>query len=127
MEPSNSISSAEFECKAVECVMGKLTGLPFPANAEIVLEGHLHEGKVKNGLPLRGMDRLLLPVVAKHPEPVLEVEAIYHRNDPIILGVPPMGQGSDEMARYRAVLRSAMQKTKPRGSGRARCHWGLVP
>ena len=46
----------------------------------------------------------------EHPEPVLEVEAIYHRNDPIILGVPPMGQGSDEMARYRAVLRSAMLK-----------------
>jgi len=29
-------------------------------------------------------------------------EAIYHRNDPIMLGVPPMGGGPDEMARYRA-------------------------
>ena len=42
------------------------------------------------------------------PQPVLEVEAIYHRNDPIILGVPPIGGGSDEMARYRAIMRSAM-------------------
>jgi 4-hydroxy-3-polyprenylbenzoate decarboxylase len=31
------------------------------------------------------------------------VKAIYHRNDPILLGVPPMGAGPDEMARYRAV------------------------
>ena len=42
--------------------------------------------------------------------PVLEVHAIYHRNDPILLGVPPMGGGPDEMARYRAVMRSAVIK-----------------
>ena len=41
---------------------------------------------------------------------MLEVEALYHRDDPILLGVPPMGGGSDEMGRYRAVLRSAMVK-----------------
>ena len=39
--------------------------------------------------------------------PVLDVAAIYHRNDPILVGVPPMGAGPDEMARDRAVLRSA--------------------
>ena len=42
------------------------------------------------------------------PIPVLDIEAIYHRNDPILLGVPPMGGGPDEMARYRAVMRSAI-------------------
>ena len=42
--------------------------------------------------------------------PVLDIEAIYHRNDPILLGVPPMGGGPDEMARYRAVMRSAIIK-----------------
>src|SRR5256714_14708381 len=42
--------------------------------------------------------------------PVLDVHAIYHRNDPILVGVPPMGAGPDEMARYRAVLRSATIK-----------------
>jgi UbiD family decarboxylase len=41
---------------------------------------------------------------------VLDIKAIYHRNDPILVGVPPMGAGPDEMARYRAVLRSAMVK-----------------
>jgi 4-hydroxy-3-polyprenylbenzoate decarboxylase len=44
------------------------------------------------------------------PRTTLHIEAIYHRNDPIILGVPPMGQGPDELARYRAVMRSAMLK-----------------
>ena len=42
--------------------------------------------------------------------PVLDIKAIYHRNDPILLGVPPMGGGPDEMARYRAVMRSAIIK-----------------
>jgi len=41
---------------------------------------------------------------------VLEVKAIYHRNNPILHGVPPMGAGPDEMAHYRAVIRSAMIK-----------------
>ncbi|MEC7489027.1 MAG: UbiD family decarboxylase [Pseudomonadota bacterium] len=94
--------------KAVECVVGDITGLPFPANAEIVLEGHLHPDRVKDEGPFGEWTGYYAS--GQHPEPVLEVEAIYHRNDPIILGVPPMGQGSDEMARYRAVLRSAMLK-----------------
>jgi hypothetical protein len=47
----------------------------------------------------------------------LEIEAIYHRNDPIILGVPPIGGGSDEMARYRAIMRSAMLKQQLRNAG----------
>jgi len=42
--------------------------------------------------------------------PVIDIKAIYHRNDPILLGVPPMGAGPDEMARYRAVMRSAIIK-----------------
>ena len=30
--------------------------------------------------------------------PVLEIKAIYHRNNPILHGVPPMGAGPDEMS-----------------------------
>ena len=94
--------------KAVRCVRGRVTGLPFPADAEIVLEGRLHPGKVRNEGPFGEWTGYYAS--GERPQPVLEVEALYHRNDPIILGVPPMGQGSDEMARYRAVLRSAMLK-----------------
>ena len=49
--------------------------------------------------------------------PVLDIKAIYHRNDPILLGVPPMGAGPDEMARYRAVMRSAMIKQNMTNAG----------
>ena len=48
---------------------------------------------------------------------VLDIKAIYHRNDPILLGVPPMGGGPDEMARYRAVLRSATIKQNMTNAG----------
>ena len=36
---------------------------------------------------------------------------------PIILGVPPIGGGSDEMARYRAIMRSAMLKQQLQSAG----------
>ena len=49
--------------------------------------------------------------------PVLDIQAIYHRNDPILLGVPPMGGGPDEMARYRAVMRSAIIKQNMANAG----------
>src|SRR3970282_1008608 len=49
--------------------------------------------------------------------PVLDIKAIYHRNDAILLGVPPMGAGPDEMARYRAVLRSATIKQNMTNAG----------
>ena len=94
--------------RPTKMVKGKVTGLPFPANAEVVIEGWVDP-------------------VKRHPEgpfgewtghyaggvrdlPVIDIEAIYHRNDPILLGVPPMGGGPDEMARYRAVMRSALIK-----------------
>jgi 4-hydroxy-3-polyprenylbenzoate decarboxylase len=94
--------------RPVKMVKGRVTGLPFPANAEIVLEGFVEPGKTHIEGPFgewcghyAGGAKLW---------PVLDVQAIYHRNDPILLGVPPMGAGPDEMARYRAVMRSATIK-----------------
>ena len=94
--------------RPVEVVLGPLTGLPFPADAEIVLEGFLRPGHVRKEGPFGEWTGYYAS--GSHAEPVLDVEAIYHRDDPIILGVPPMGGGSDEMGRYRAILRSAMLK-----------------
>jgi 4-hydroxy-3-polyprenylbenzoate decarboxylase len=66
------------------------TGLPIPAFSEIVFEGRL--------LP---MNEMTLPegpfgeftgyyAAAARPGPVMEVTAVYHRDDPILLGSPPM-------------------------------------
>ena len=101
--------------RPVELVRGKVTGLPFPANAEIVLEGFLSNENRKNEGPFGEWTGYYAS--DESAQPVLEVAAIHHRNDPIILGVPPIGGGSDEMARYRAIMRSAMIKYELQKAG----------
>jgi UbiD family decarboxylase len=101
--------------RPVELVRGKITGLPFPASAEIVLEGFLNNDNRKNEGPFGEWTGYYAS--DESAQPVLEIEAVYHRNDPIILGVPPLGGGSDEMARYRAIMRSAMLKHELQNAG----------
>jgi 4-hydroxy-3-polyprenylbenzoate decarboxylase len=100
--------------KPMEVVRGKHTGLPFPANAEIVLEGfvdpnlRLEEGPFGEWTGYYASD--------VRAEPVLDIKAIYHRNDPIILGCPPQ-RPPDELARYRAVIRSAVLRENIAAAG----------
>ncbi|MBI2539395.1 MAG: UbiD family decarboxylase [Deltaproteobacteria bacterium] len=101
--------------RPVELVRGKVTGLPFPAHAEIVLEGYLDRDMRKHEGPFG--EWMGYYAGGSSPQPVLDIRAIYHRNDPIILGVPPLGGGPDEMARYRAVMRSAMLKQELAAAG----------
>ncbi len=91
--------------EAVPVIEGKHTGLPFPANAEIVIEGFIEPGKRKWEGPFGEWTGYYASDTRE--EPVLDIVAIYHRNDPIILGCPPQ-RPPDELARYRAVTRSAM-------------------
>jgi 4-hydroxy-3-polyprenylbenzoate decarboxylase len=94
--------------RPVEVVRGKITGLPFPAHAEIAIEGYLDSEHRKNEGPFGEWTGYYAGGASSHP--VLDIQAIYHRNDPIILGIPPLGGGPDEVARYRAIMRSAMLK-----------------
>src|SRR5258706_8931827 len=94
--------------RPMKMVTGKVTGLPFPADAEIVLEGYVQPDKTRIERPFGGWTGHYAGGAKEWP--VLDVHAIYHRNDPILVGVPPMGAGPDEMARYRAVMRSAVIK-----------------
>ncbi len=93
--------------RAVECVTGRHTGLPFPANAEIVLEGFVHPGNTAREGPFG--EWLGYQGAAMEDEPVVDVVAIYHRNDPIILGAAHIRMPY-EYARYRAISRSAVLK-----------------
>jgi UbiD family decarboxylase len=111
--------------RPVKMVTGKVTGLPFPANAEVVLEGYVTRERRETEGPFGEWTGHYAGGAG--PRPVLDIKAIYHRNDPILLGVPPMGAGPDEMARYRAVLRSAMLKQNMVSAGvpevqRVWCH-----
>jgi UbiD family decarboxylase len=91
--------------KALKCVRGKVTGLPIPADAEIALEGFVDPNKRLPEGPFGEWTGYYASDT--RPEPVLDIKAIYHRNDPIILGCPPQ-RPPDELARYRAVTRSAL-------------------
>src|SRR6476619_2985558 len=101
--------------KAMKMVKGKITGLPFPAGAEIVLEGYVTPEKCVVEGPFGEWTGHYAG--GAKPCTVLDVKAVYHRNDPILLGVPPMGGGPDEMARYRAVMRSATIKQNITNAG----------
>jgi len=82
-----------------------VTGLPFPANAEIVIEGFVEPGNTREEGPFGEWTGYYGSKV--NAAPVLDVKAVYYRNDPIILGCPPQ-RPPGENSRYRAVVRSAM-------------------
>lgn len=74
----------------VEVVTEEVTGLPIPASAEIVIAGEVpprgeesrEEGPFGEWTGYYASDR--------RPEPVIRIQALYHRNNPIIVGMPPM-------------------------------------
>ncbi|MFC1910273.1 UbiD family decarboxylase, partial [Chloroflexota bacterium] len=74
----------------VDVIHGQITGLPFPANAEIVIEGEclLPENEMRMEGPFGEWTGYYAG--GRHPAPVVRVKALYHRNDPILAGVPPM-------------------------------------
>jgi 4-hydroxy-3-polyprenylbenzoate decarboxylase len=89
----------------VDVVKAPITGLPVPANAEIVIEGFVEPGNVRPEGPFGEWMGYYGSDVRR--EPVMDIKAIYHRNDPILLGCAPQ-RPPDEIARYRALTRSAI-------------------
>jgi UbiD family decarboxylase len=100
--------------KPYPVIRGEVTGLPIPANAEIVLEGFVDPKKRRREGPFGEWTGYYASDV--RDEPVLDIKAIYHRNNPIILGCPP-NRPPDELARYRAVIRSGLLKQELERAG----------
>jgi 4-hydroxy-3-polyprenylbenzoate decarboxylase len=76
--------------RPIDVIHGRHTGIPFPADAEIVFEGFMpppEEVAVPEG-PFGEWPGYYAS--STRPEPVLQVKAVYHRDDPIIVGAPPM-------------------------------------
>jgi UbiD family decarboxylase len=88
--------------------------LPIPAHAEIAIEGFVQPGNVRTEGPFGEWTGYYASDVRQ--EPVLDIKAIYYRNDPILLGCPPQ-RPPDELARYRAVTRSALLRENMAKSG----------
>jgi UbiD family decarboxylase len=100
--------------RALECIRGKYTGLPIPAHGEIALEGFLHQDQTRLEGPFGEWTGYYAS--ASREEPVFEVKAVYHRNDPIILGCPPE-KPPYEAHRFRQYLRSANLRREVRLAG----------
>jgi UbiD family decarboxylase len=73
-------------------VRGAVTGLPIPANAEVVLEGEMPPMKDEE-MPREGPFGEWPGYFTEAnvgETPVMIVKRVYYRNDPIILGAPPL-------------------------------------
>src|SRR5262245_29147685 len=74
----------------IEVLPGPLTGLPLPVRAEIILEGELLPPS-RETLPEGPFGEVTGYYAAEaRPCPVMRVDSIHHRDDPILLGSPPM-------------------------------------
>ena len=95
--------------RPMKMVRGKVTGLPFPANAEIVLEGYVTPDKRPCRRPVRRMDRTLCRrrrADARCSTSRRSITATIRSCS----ACRRWAAGPDEMARYRAVMRSATIK-----------------
>jgi 4-hydroxy-3-polyprenylbenzoate decarboxylase len=91
--------------RSVEVVRGEVTGLPIPAYSEFAVEGWLYPDRKEQEGPFGewtgyysgGTEAVL----------TMDIERIYHRNDPIQLGAPP-GKPPHDYSYMRSVMKSAM-------------------
>ena len=89
----------------LRAIRGPLTGLPLPAHAEIVVEGWVRPGQVRPEGPFGEFHGYYSG--SDLPQPVVEVERILHRPDPIILGSAP-GKPPHDYSFWVSVVRSAL-------------------
>jgi UbiD family decarboxylase len=89
----------------IQVIREEITGLPMPAFAEIVLAGWIRPEHVANEGPFGEATGYYSSTVT--PVPVMEVERVYHRNDPIVLGAPTAKPPHD-YSYMRSMLKSAM-------------------
>ncbi len=88
----------------IRVIEGEMTGLPIPADSEIVLEGWIPPNEIRDEGPF-GEWRGYYSNQIKNP--IIKVEALYHRDNPIILGSPP-GRPVNDFTLLKMVVRSAM-------------------
>jgi UbiD family decarboxylase len=106
--PHEGISEYHFagavQGEPIEVIEEEVTGLPIPANAEIVIAGfsppdrEMMEGPFGEFLGYYGR---------RKSHPVIDIERVYYRNEPIILGAPP-GRAPSDYSFFISIIRSAM-------------------
>ncbi len=88
-----------------ETISSEVYGLPIPAHSEIVLEGAMHPGDTRPEGPFGEFTGYYASEVSD--EPVVRVERVYYRNDPILTMASPMQPPSD-FSFSKCVMKSGM-------------------
>lgn len=100
--------------KAVECIEGRITGLPIPAGAEVALEGYVLPDETRLEGPFGEWTGYYAS--REQEQPVFRVDAVYHRDNPILLGCPPQ-KPPYEGQRFQQYGRSANLRREVRAAG----------
>lgn len=100
--------------RATQVIESDLTGLPIPAASEIVLEGFLHPDDTEMEGPFGEWTGYYAG--GRKAAPVVTVETIRHRDDPILYG-SLTGRSPADAAYYRGIMRSAMIWDQLEGAG----------
>src|SRR5690349_9564364 len=90
--------------KPVEVILGPKTGLPIPANAAIAFEGSIAPDDLIQEGPFGEWTGYFAGGLKK--EPVIRIDTLMHRNDPILLGAVPAVPPNDDTY-YRGAFRCA--------------------
>jgi len=93
--------------KSVPVVRGEMTGLPIPAASEFALEGFCSFEDFRDEGPFGEYTGYYASGRGK--EPVINVRAVYHRDDPINLGAPP-GRPPHDYSYVNALMKSISVK-----------------
>ena len=88
----------------VKVIKEEVTGLLIPADSEIVIAGWCPPGKARTEGPFGEWTGYYGS--AEKPAPVIEVERVYYRNNPIILGAPPRRPPGDNTV-YATIFHGA--------------------
>jgi 4-hydroxy-3-polyprenylbenzoate decarboxylase len=105
-----------------EIVSSELHGLPMPAHAEIVLEGAMHPGETAPEGPFGEFTGYYAG--GRSEQPVVRVERIYHRDEPILSLACPMVPPSD-FSFSKCVMKAGMiwDEVERAGLGGVRGVW----
>lgn len=116
-EVPHNVSELEFAGAVaggrVPVVMGPDTGLPIPAASELAVEGWLRPDLLGEDGPFAEWTGYRSR--SRRPCLAIEISRLYHRDDPIQLGMPP-GRPPHDYSYLWAVLKSAMIRDELAGA-----------
>jgi UbiD family decarboxylase len=88
-----------------DVIESEVHGLPMPAHAEIVIEGTMHPNDTKPEGPFGEFTGYYAG--GRTEQPVVRIDRVYHRNDPILTLATPMVPPSD-FSYSKCVIKSGM-------------------